>query len=128
MEAPRIPTKGDFMKRTLGIALLLALFSIPLLAGSNSQEFLLPSAVRIGDAQLPEGHCKVAWTQPSGSQVQLTIKTEGQKTITVSARVIEEKQSAVAVQTFVANGVTYVKEFDTKSARFVVQDPAQGTK
>jgi hypothetical protein len=120
--------KGDFMKQSLGIALLLGLFSIPLLAGNNSQEFLLPSAVRIGDTQLPEGHCKVSWTQPSGSQVQLTIKTEGQKTITVPARVIEQEQSAVAVQTFVANGVTYVGEFDTKNARFIVQDPAQGTK
>jgi phenolic acid decarboxylase len=116
------------MKRTLGIAVSLALFSLPLLAGNNSQNFLLPSAVRIGDAQLPEGHCNVAWTQPSGSQVQLTIKTEGQKTITIPARVVEGKQNSVAVQTFMANGVTYVKEFDTKNARFVVEEPAQGTK
>jgi hypothetical protein len=120
--------KGDFMKRTLQIALSLALFSLPLLAANNSQEFLLPSTVRIGDAQFPEGHCKVTWTQPSGSQVQLTIKAEGQKTITLPARVIDEKHNSAAVQTFVANGVTYVKEFDTKNARFIVEEPAQGTK
>jgi hypothetical protein len=116
------------MKRTLGIALLLASFSLPLMAGNNSQNFLLPSAVRIGDAQFPEGHCNVAWTQPSGSQVQLTIKAEGQKTITLTAHVVEGKQSSVAVQTVVENGVTYVKEFDTKNARFIVEEPTQGTK
>jgi phenolic acid decarboxylase len=116
------------MKRIAGISLLLASFSLPMFAGSNSQEFLLPSSVRIGDVQLPEGHCKVVWTQPTGSQVQLTIKIEGQKTITIPAQVVEGKQGTVAVQTFVANGVTYVKEFDTKNARFVVQGPAQGTK
>jgi phenolic acid decarboxylase len=115
------------MKRILGIALLLSLFSLPLVAGKNSQDFLLPSNVRIGDAQLPEGHCNVAWSEPSGSQVQLTIKIEGQKTITVPARVVEGKQG-VAVQTSITNGVRYVSEFDTKNARFIVQEPAQGTK
>lgn len=111
------------MQRVLGIALLLALFSLPLWAGKNSQGFLLASDVRIGDAQLPAGHCNVSWTQPSGSQVQLTIKTEHQKTITIPARVIEGKQSSVAVQTFVADGVRYLQEFDTRTARFIVQDP-----
>ena len=116
------------MKRILGLALILAAFFLPLIAANNSQGFLLPSAVRVGDAQLPEGHCNVTWTQPAGSQVQLTIKIEG-KTVTVPARVVEEKSSGVAVQTYVANGVTYVKEFDTKTARFIVEDAAaKGTK
>jgi phenolic acid decarboxylase len=116
------------MKRTLGIALLLSLFSLPLFAGTNSQQFLLPSNVKIGDAQLPQGHCKVTWSQPTGSQVQLTITMDHQKTITVPAQLVEGKQTDVAVQTSVANGVTYVKEFDTKNARFVIQETAQGTK
>lgn len=116
------------MKRISGIALLLALFSLPLFAGKNSQEFSLPSNVRVGDAQLQEGRCTVTWTQATGSQVQLTIKTENQKTITVPAQLVEGNQGAVAVQTYVSNGVTYVKEFDTKNARFVVQETAAGSK
>jgi hypothetical protein len=111
------------MQRILGITLLLALFSLPLFAAKNSQDFVLPSDVQIGTAQLPEGHCSVTWTQASGSEVQLTIKAEGQKkTITVPARVVEGKQGSVGVQTSVANGVTHVTEFDTKTARFIVQD------
>jgi len=30
------------------------------------------------------------------------------------------------VQTFVVNGVTYLEEFDTTKARFIVQDPPNG--
>jgi len=116
------------MKRILGIALVSAIFSLPMLAGTKSQTFVLPSDVRIGDAQLPGGHCDVTWTQASGSQVQLTIKTEDRKTITVPARVVDEKQSAAAVQTFTSNGVTYLREFDTKNARYIVQEPSVGTK
>jgi hypothetical protein len=120
--------EGDFVKRVLNLMLSLAIFSLPLLAASNSQEFSLPSDVRIGDGQLLEGNCKVSWTQPTGSQVQLTITAEHQKSITVPARVVEGKQAGVAVLTFHANGVTYVSEFDTRSARFIVQEPAQGAK
>lgn len=116
------------MKRILGITILLSLFSLPLFAGKNSQQFVLPSDVRIGDAQLPGGQCNVAWTQPSGEQVQLTITAPGQKAITIPAHVVEGKQGSVAVQTYVANGVRYLQEFDTKTARFIVQAPAGGTK
>ncbi len=116
------------MKRVLGIALLLASFAVPLFAGTKSQEFLLPSDVHVGDAQLPEGHCKVTWSEATGSQVQLTIKADNRKTVTVPARVVEGKQAEVSVQTVLANGVRYVSEFDTKDARFIVMDPAQGTK
>jgi len=68
------------MKRILGLGLFLALLSLPLLAAKNSETFLLPSEGRVGDSTLPEGHCNVTWTDVSGSQVQLTIKTEDKKT------------------------------------------------
>ena len=77
------------MKRILGLGLFLALSYLPLLAAKNSETFLLPSEVRVGDTTLPEGHCNVTWTDASGSQVQLTIKTEDKKTINIPARDIE---------------------------------------
>ncbi len=115
---------GYVMKRILGIVLLLAFFSLPLLAAKNSQEFSLPSNVRVGDAQLPEGRCVVTWTEASGSQVQLTIKTMDKKTVTVPARVVDEKRQNVRVLTFVADGVTYLKELQTKNTRFIIKDTA----
>jgi single-stranded DNA-specific DHH superfamily exonuclease len=55
--------------------------------------------------------------------VQLTIKTEDKKTITIDAREVEGKPGDVGVVTFVDNGITYLEEIDTANARFVVQNP-----
>lgn len=110
------------MKRILGLGLLLALSFVPLFAAKNSQVFLLPSDVRVGDIQLREGHCTVRWTEMTGSQVQLTIKTEDNKTVTIPAKVIVGKQRDTGVETMVANGVTYLLAFHSADATFVVQD------
>jgi hypothetical protein len=84
---------------------------------------VLPAEGRVGDTTLPEGHCKVTWTDASGSQVQLTIKMdEGKKTITVPARV-EAKQPGGGAETVVSNGVRYLVGFHTKYATFIVQAP-----
>ena len=116
------------MKRILGLGLLLALSSLPLLAAKNSETFLLRSEVRVGDTTLPEGHCNVTWTDASGSQVQLTIKTEDKKTITIPARVIEGKQLGGGVETAVSNGVTYLLAFQTANATFIIQDAPKDLK
>jgi len=113
--------KETSMKHVLKLAVLLAFICSPLIASKNSQTFLLPTDVRVGDTTLPKGHCEVVWTEKSGSQVQLTIKTEDKKTINVSAKVIEEKHDNVAVATDVFNGVRYLTEFQTRSARFVIE-------
>lgn len=44
-------------------------------------------------------------------------------TITIDARKVEGKPSNIAVVTFVDNGITYLQEFDTANARFIVQNP-----
>lgn len=116
------------MKRILGLGVLLALCSVPLFAAKSSQVFLLPSDVRIGDVQLPEGHCTVSWTEMTGSQVQLTIKTEDNKTVTIPAKVIVGKQRDTSVETMVANGVTYLLAFHGNDATFIVQDAPKDLK
>jgi phenolic acid decarboxylase len=108
------------MKRILGLGILLMLSSLPLLAARNSQTFVLPTDVRIGDVQLPQGPCKVTWTEASGSQVQLTIKTQNKKTITIPARLVEVNLSEAGVTTFVDNGVTYLQDFHTAKETFIL--------
>jgi hypothetical protein len=71
------------MRRILGFALLFILSSVTLMAAKNSQTFYLSSDVRAGSVQLPRGICEVTWSTPSGSRVQLTIKTDDKKTVTV---------------------------------------------
>lgn len=116
------------MKRILGLVLLLSSFSLPLLAAKSSQVFLLPSDVRVGDVQLPEGHCTVAWTDMTGPDVQLTIKTADNKTITIPAKVIVRKQRDTGVETAMVNGVTYLLAFHSPDVTFVVQEAPKDLK
>ncbi len=112
------------MTRILGLGLLLALFCLPLLA---AEVFSLPSDVRVGDVLLPRGSCEVTWTNTSGSQVQLRIETKDRK-LTIPARVIQGKYDRVAALTFSVSGVTYLQGFQTKKARYIVQDPPNDIK
>jgi hypothetical protein len=111
------------MKRILELGLLLILSSVPLFGAKNSQVFLLPADVHLGNVQLPQGHCSVTWTETSGSEVQLTVKTEDKKMITINARKVEGKQCHIGVVTFVDKGITYLAGFDTANTKFIVQNP-----
>ena len=110
------------MKRILGIALLFLLTScsLSLAAAKNSQDFVLPVGVRVGDLQIPQGEYKVTWTEPSASEVQLTLKAEGKKPITIPARPIVEKNTQAGVTTFVDHGVTYLQDLHTTKETFIV--------
>jgi hypothetical protein len=116
------------MKYMHGLALLAMLFPGPLMAARDSQTIYLATAVRAGNAELPRGICEVSWNAASGSRVRLTIKTEDDKTLTVSARMVEGKQNTTGVVTSVVNGVTYLQELHTKNARFVIQNRTEGSK
>jgi hypothetical protein len=116
------------MRRILGLALLFMLSSVALLAAKNSQTFNLSSDVHAGNVQLPRGTCEVTWRAPSGSQVQLTIKTEDKKTVTVPARMVEAKQDRPGTVTNVVNGVTYLVELHTKNARFIFDNGTEASK
>lgn len=110
------------MKRIWGIALLslLTSCSLPLAAAKNSEGFVLPVDVRVGDLQIPQGQYDVTWTQPSGSQVELTLKADGKKPITIAARLVAEKHAEAGVTTFNEGGVTYLQDFHTTKETFIV--------
>jgi phenolic acid decarboxylase len=116
------------MKRILGLGLLLGLLCLPVLAAKNSHGFNLGDDLRVGDVQIPKGHCEVTWTEPTGSQVQLTIRTADKKTVTVPARVVEMDRPNDGVSTFVSNGVRYLSELQTKKQTFVLQEAPKENK
>jgi hypothetical protein len=111
-----------------GVALLAMLFSSTMMAAGATQTIYLATPVRAGNAELPRGICEVSWNAASGSRVRLTIKTEDDKTFTVSARMVEGRQDTTAVVTSVINGVTYLQELHIKNARFVIQNRTEGSK
>ena len=110
------------MKRSWGIALLLLLTScsLPLAAAKHSQGFVLPVEVRVGDLRIPQGQYSLTWTEPSGSQVQLTIKGDGKKSITIPARLIAEKHPQAGLTTLNESGVTYLQDFHTTNETFLL--------
>ena len=116
------------MRRIVGHALLSMLFLVTLMASADSQTFYLATPVRAGNVHLPRGICEVTWNPASGSRVQLTIKTEDEKTITVPVRMVEGKQGRTGVVTSVLNGVTYLDELHTRNAKFIFQNSKENSK
>ena len=116
------------MRRILGFVLLLILSSVTLMAAKNSQTFYLNSDVRAGNVQLPRGICEVTWSTTSGSRVQLIIKTDDKKTVTVPAHMVEEKEDRAGAVTSVVNGVTYLVELHTRNAKFVFENGTVASK
>ena len=70
----------------------------------------------------------MTWSAPSGSQVQLTIKTEDKKTVTVPAQMVEGRQDRTGTVTNVVDGVTYLVELHTKNAKFIFDNGTQASK
>lgn len=114
--------------RILGFGVLFVLSSVTLMAAKNSQTFYLSSEVRAGNVHLPRGICEATWGTPSGSRVQLTIKTDDKKTVTVPALMVEEKDDRTGVVTSVVNGVTYLVELHTRNAKFVFENGTEASK
>ena len=114
------PLEETLVKYTLRLLVLAICFSSPVLAAKNSQGFLLPTDVRIGDIQIPQGPCNVTWAEPSGSRVQLTIKVERRDPITLPARMVEIKHPKSGITTFVDNGITYLQDFHTTDHTFIL--------
>jgi hypothetical protein len=110
------------VNRLWGIALLslLTSCSFPLATAKNSQGFVLPVDVRVGDLQIPRGQYNVIWREPSGSQVELTLRADGKKPITIAARLIAEMHAEAGVTTFAENGVTYLQDFHTTKQTFIL--------
>ena len=129
-EPNTIPTqkKRPPMRYMRELAFLAMLFPGVLMAAKGTQTIYLATPVRAGNAELPRGICEVSWNAATGSRVQLTIKTEDDKTLTVSARMVEGKQEPTGVITSVINGVTYLQELHIKNARFVIQNRTEGSK
>ncbi|WP_263358549.1 hypothetical protein [Acidicapsa ligni] len=116
------------MKYILGFALLSVLISVPSMAVEAFQTFYLATAVRAGKIELPRGICEMTWKTVAGSQVKLTIKMEDERTVTVPARMVEGMQHETGVVTSVVNGITYLDEFHTKNAKFIIRNKVHGSK
>jgi hypothetical protein len=114
------------MKRFLGCAMIVALFSVPALAAGKSQKVSFPTAVKVGSTQLPAGDYKVTWAG-SGPNVQITIAKQGTPAVTVPARIVDQNHDSDAVVTNTAGGQNVLEAIELSHVTLVMENPpAQG--
>jgi hypothetical protein len=116
------------MKRLLVLGVLMACLCTPVLAAKNSEKFDLPWKVTIGETQLPAGRCVITWTEPSGTDVQLTITGADKKAITVPAKLVPGKAPQTGPMTSEVDGVRQLKGFRTKDATISIEGAPGATK
>lgn len=117
------------MKRILGCALILGLFSIPGFASSNTKNVNFPDAVTVGTAQLPAGDYKVSWTG-AGPSVQVSIvqlNTYHPLKVTVAAKLETVKNGHTGMTTKNQNGSEVLEQLDLNKTTLIFSPaPAQG--
>jgi hypothetical protein len=110
------------MKRFFGYAMLLALITAPAFAAKNSQSLTFSDPVIVGTTKLPAGDCKVTWTG-TGNDVQVTLQDNG-KTVTVAARMIQEKNDQVGYLAGKQNGIDQIQTIKLHNVSLVLQGTA----
>jgi hypothetical protein len=91
------------MKRFFGLVLACTLLAVPALAANNTQTVNIPGAVQVGSSTLPAGDYKVTWTG-TGDSAQVTLAKKGVPSVTVPAKVVEQKHSFNGVSTSTVGG------------------------
>lgn len=113
------------MKRIYGIALMLALVSAPAFAAKNSETFNLAEPVTVGTTQLPAASYKVTWTA-TGPNAQVTL-AHGNVSVTVPAKVLEQKNSVNSVLTETKGGSNVLEAiYLNKVSVVLASSPAAG--
>lgn len=117
------------MKRILGCALILGLFSIPGFAASNSKTVTLPEQLTVGATQLPAGDYKVTWTGTAPT-VQVKFEQKGAYhplTATVPAKLVDVQNGHSGLTIEDKNGVNTLQVIQLDKINLVLGDaPAQG--
>ncbi len=111
------------MKRSFGLALALALFSLPVFAAKQPATVTIPTPVQIGSTKVPAGDYKLTWTG-SGANVQGTLSRKDKAVATFAAKEIDEKGYA-AVETLSKGGASILRAIQLNDLRFELQDATQ---
>jgi hypothetical protein len=107
------------MKKYLGVALLLALGTIPAFAAKNSQSLNIPQDVYIGSVKLAQGDYKMV-TDGTGSVVVVSFSRDGKELVKANARVVEAKHNYVSVSISDQSGKPILQTIDLKNMTLVM--------
>ena len=110
------------MKRLFGYALMLTLTAAPALAAKNSQSVTFASAVKVGTTEIPAGDVKISWTG-TGDNVQVTLAENG-KTVSIPAKLVEEKHSHAGYVVSRANGADQLESIQLNNVSLQLASPS----
>lgn len=113
------------MKRFLGYAAMLALLSAPAFAAKNSDTINISQPVTVGTTKLPAANYKVTWTS-TGSNSQVTL-ANGKSTVTLPAKVVEQKNNINSVLTQSKDGANVLEGINLNKVTVTfTSSPASG--
>lgn len=114
------------MKRLLfSSALMLALLSAPAFAAKNSETLNLAEPSVLGTTSLPAADYKVTWTG-TGNSGQVTL-THGKTTVTVPAKIVDQKNNLSSVLTDSKGGTNTIKAINLNKVSLVFESsPSSG--
>lgn len=105
------------MKRFIGYVAVLAVLSAPAFAAKNSSTVTIPQTVTVGTTQLPAAQYQVTWTG-TGSNGQVTL-VNGKSTVTVPAKVVDQKNAVTSVLTSSKTGTTVLEGINLNKVTLV---------
>jgi hypothetical protein len=108
------------MKRILSSALMLAFVSAPAFAAKNSETLNIAEPVMVGTTQLPAADYKVTWTG-TGTSGQVTL-THGKTTVTVPAKVVEQKNNMNSILTDSKGGANSLEEIYLNKVSLILEN------
>lgn len=108
------------MKRLLTTALLVAAMSAPAFAAAkNSETLTIAEPVVVGTTTLPAADYKVTWTGTGSSQVTLS---HGKTSVTVPAKVVDQKNGSNSILTDSKGGVNAMKAINLNKVSITLED------
>ena len=116
------------MKRFLGYAAILVLLSAPAFAAKNSSTITINQAVTVGTTQLPAAEYRISWTG-TGSNAQVTFENvkDVKSTVTVPAKVVDQKNAVNSVLTSTKGGTNVLEGINLNKVTLVLTStPASG--
>ncbi len=116
------------MKRFFSFAMMLTLLTAPAFASKNSQTVNLPTAMKVGSADVSPGDYNVTWTG-SGPEVQVTLIRNKKVIVTLPAKLVEQNNKNEGLDMDNRGGVQTLQAIRLRNMSLILEStPSSGSK
>jgi hypothetical protein len=116
------------MKRFFVFAMMITLLVAPAFAGKNSQTVNLPTALKVGSADVAPGDYNVTWTG-SGPEVQVTLTRNKKVIVTLPAKLVEQNNKNEGLDIDSQGGAQTLQAIRLRNMSLILEStPSSGSK